>query len=584
MTDFDVDLFVIGAGSGGVRAARIAAGYGARVMIAEEFRIGGTCVIRGCVPKKLYVYASRFRDEFEDAAGFGWDLPGEPSFDWSRLVSAKENEITRLSGLYRKGLDGAGVSVVECRAEVEGPHEVRLADGRLVTAKYILVAVGGAPVRAPAVPGVEHAITSNEIFDLDVFPKSLFVVGGGYIAVEFASVFARLGAQVTMAIRADTSPLAGARAHALLELAGLVTDHDGRRSAHRRGGGVELRELRDYVPGDPLRAVAWKATARRQRPLVRTTEDDTRHHLQLLVDVGPALRVGPEGERPLDRLLDLAAALLQAASADRVGLTLFDTRIVSHLDAEVGHAALRRCKQRLLDATHLVDDDLTEVPDTEVLARVAAHLDRDAPGQFDFTRSARARASFTLSSVDPLREAIDESAVHTAVARALLADRAKARSLVAQRVRSARWAKDPSGARLRLACAMFGLPLEYRSAPDSAGRNAGFAEALLRGRRPGGPRTLVVLSDLSTLDPQGQAGRALRTLSHHKQQVVLLCPPSTPEEAVVAWRRAGATVQRVSSPRSGSSGESPSLRSSRLRPIPSSRDAADRLPPQASTT
>jgi len=228
-----------------------------------------------------------------------------------------------------------------------------------------------------------------------------------------------------MAIRADTGPVADARAHALLELAGLVTDHDGRRSAHRRGGGVELRELRDYVPGDPLRAVAWKATARRQRPLVRTTEDDTRHHLQLLVDVGPALRVGPEGERPLDRLLDLAAALLQAASADRVGLTLFDTRIVSHLDAEVGHAALRRCKQRLLDATHLVDDDLTEVPDTEVLARVAAHLDRDAPGQFDFTRSARARASFTLSSVDPLREAIDESAVHTAVARALLADRAR---------------------------------------------------------------------------------------------------------------------------------------------------------------
>ena len=203
MAEFDVDLFVIGAGSGGVRTARIAAGYGAKVMIAEEFRIGGTCVIRGCVPKKLYVYASRFKDEFEDAAGFGWDLPGEPSFDWSRLVDAKEKEITRLSGLYRKGLDSAGVSVVECRAEVEGPHEVRLADGRLVTTKYILVAVGGAPVRLPAVPGVEHAITSNEIFDLNAFPKSLFVVGGGYIAVEFASIFARLGAQVTMAIRAD---------------------------------------------------------------------------------------------------------------------------------------------------------------------------------------------------------------------------------------------------------------------------------------------------------------------------------------------------------------------------------------------
>ena len=387
-----------------------------------------------------------------------------------------------------------------------------------------------------------------------------------------------------LSVRADAGPFEPARAQALLQLAGLVTDRDGRRSAHRRGGGVELRELRDYVPGDPLRAVAWKATARRQRPLVRTTEDDTRHHVQLVVDIGPALRVGPEGERPLDHAIDLAAALLQMAAADRVGLTLFDTRIVSHLDAEVGHAALRRCKQRLLDATHIVDDDLTEVPDTEVLARVAAHLDRDAPGQFDFTRSPRGRASFALSGVDPLREAVDESAVHTAVARALLADRVRARSLVAQRVRSARWAKDPSGARLRLACALFGLPLEYRAAPDTAGRNAGFAEALLRSRRAGGPRTLIVLSDLNALDPEGPAGRALRTLIHHKQQVVLLCLPSTPEQTLAAWRRAGAAIQRVPPPRSGSSGTSPSLRSSVLRPIPSSLDAAERLPSQASTT
>ena len=204
MSDFDVDLFVIGAGSGGVRSARIAAGYGARVMIAEEFRIGGTCVIRGCVPKKLYVYASRFVDEFEDAAGFGWTIPQAPQFDWRKLVDAKEKEITRLSGLYRKGLDGAKVEIVESRAVVEGPHEVRIVkDGRIVRAKYILVATGGEPTREPEAPGVEHAITSNEIFDLPEFPRSLFVVGGGYIALEFASVFARLGSQVHVSMRAD---------------------------------------------------------------------------------------------------------------------------------------------------------------------------------------------------------------------------------------------------------------------------------------------------------------------------------------------------------------------------------------------
>lgn len=204
MSDFDVDFFVIGAGSGGVRSARIAAGYGARVMIAEEFRIGGTCVIRGCVPKKLYVYASRFVDEFADAAGFGWTISQPPQFDWRRLVESKEKEITWLSGLYRKGLDGAKVEIVESRALVEGPNEVRIVnDGRLVRAKYILVATGGEPTKLPNAPGIEHTITSNEIFDLPELPKRLFILGGGYIGLEFASVFARLGSEVTVAMRAD---------------------------------------------------------------------------------------------------------------------------------------------------------------------------------------------------------------------------------------------------------------------------------------------------------------------------------------------------------------------------------------------
>src|SRR5580658_549888 len=200
--NFDVDLFVIGAGSGGVRAARIAAGHGAKAMIAEESRIGGTCVIRGCVPKKLLVYASRFADAFRDAEGFGWSV-GETRFEWPKLVAAKENEITRLSQAYRANLGNSGVETIEQRAEVIGAHQVRLADGREIASRHILVATGARPEFLPFVEGLEHAITSNEIFDLATFPRRLLVVGGGYIAVEFASLFRRLGAEVTQIMRAD---------------------------------------------------------------------------------------------------------------------------------------------------------------------------------------------------------------------------------------------------------------------------------------------------------------------------------------------------------------------------------------------
>ena len=202
MTAYDVDLFVIGAGSGGTRAARIAAGHGARVMIAEEDRIGGTCVIRGCVPKKLFVYASRFLDEFEDAAGFGWTL-GERSFDWPTLRETVGREVTRLSGLYRKGLEGAGVAIREERATIAGPHTVRLASGETVTAGHILIATGGYPAFDPPIPGGELGISSNEVFHLPSLPKRMLVVGGGYIALEFASVFARLGVAVTVLHRGD---------------------------------------------------------------------------------------------------------------------------------------------------------------------------------------------------------------------------------------------------------------------------------------------------------------------------------------------------------------------------------------------
>ncbi|HVI28018.1 glutathione-disulfide reductase [Hansschlegelia sp.] len=197
MSEYDVDLFVIGAGSGGVRAARVAAGYGARVAIAEEFRIGGTCVVRGCVPKKLLVYASRFPDAFEDAQGFGWSLPQAPQFSWPALIAAKDREIARLSGLYEANLERSNVIVHQQRAVIDGPHAVRLADGGRITAGAILIATGGHPV-AMEFPGLELAISSNEALDLAELPERIVIQGGGYIAVEFASVFAALGVETIL--------------------------------------------------------------------------------------------------------------------------------------------------------------------------------------------------------------------------------------------------------------------------------------------------------------------------------------------------------------------------------------------------
>jgi glutathione reductase (NADPH) len=198
----DVDLFVIGAGSGGVRAARIAAGYGAKVMIAEEYRVGGTCVIRGCVPKKLLVYAARFADEFEDAAGYGWTVP-EPSFDWPTLIANKDREIARLELAYTTNLERAKVAIVKSRAVIVDPHTVRLADGRTVQAKHILIATGAAPSLGKDIEGHHHVISSNEAFHLEELPKRILIQGGGYIAVEFAGIFNGLGSEVTLVYRGD---------------------------------------------------------------------------------------------------------------------------------------------------------------------------------------------------------------------------------------------------------------------------------------------------------------------------------------------------------------------------------------------
>ena len=200
MANYDFDLFVIGGGSGGVRAGRMAAGRGLKVGVAEEFRYGGTCVIRGCVPKKLFVYASHFSEDFEDAAGFGWQV-GERRFDWPTLIANKDKEIARLSALYERGLNNAGAQIIHSRAKLRDAHTIHLStENRTVSADKILIATGGWP-SVPEVPGIEHAITSNEAFHLPQLPRRALVVGGGYIAVEFAGIFHGLGVETKLLYR-----------------------------------------------------------------------------------------------------------------------------------------------------------------------------------------------------------------------------------------------------------------------------------------------------------------------------------------------------------------------------------------------
>ena len=202
MAEFDVDLFVIGGGSGGVRAARIAAGYGARVMVAEEYRMGGTCVIRGCVPKKLFVLGSHVRHEIADAAGFGWIIP-TARFDWPTLIANKDKEIARLEAAYTTNVEKSGARIVKTRAVLQDAHTLKLATGETVSAKYVLIATGGAPNHGPVIPGIEHVISSNEAFHLKKLPKKILIQGGGYIALEFACIFAGYGSDVTVVYRGD---------------------------------------------------------------------------------------------------------------------------------------------------------------------------------------------------------------------------------------------------------------------------------------------------------------------------------------------------------------------------------------------
>ena len=259
MAGFDFDLFTIGAGSGGVRASRLAAGLGARVAIAEVSRVGGTCVLRGCVPKKLLVMASHFAEDFADSRGFGW-TPGEASFHWPALIGAKDKELDRLNGVYLRLLKDSGVTLVEGKARLVDAHTVEVA-GRRFTAERILLATGGWP-HLPPIPGIELALTSNEALDLVRLPKRLAVVGGGYIAVEFAGIFNALGVEVVQMARGDgllrgfdqdiRATLAeemgkkGIRLHLGTQVESIASNGDGGLSLGLAGGG-ETVEVDDVL-------------------------------------------------------------------------------------------------------------------------------------------------------------------------------------------------------------------------------------------------------------------------------------------------------------------------------------------------
>ncbi|WP_375270933.1 glutathione-disulfide reductase [Sphingomonas sp.] len=197
MADYDYDLFVIGAGSGGTRAARVSAAHGAKVAVAEEYRVGGTCVIRGCVPKKLLVYGAHFAEDLKDAKRFGWQVPDQCAFDWKTLTSNVFEEVDRINRAYTTTIENSGGEIIHQRATISGPNEVTLADGTKKTAKTILVAVGAHPM-VPECPGYEHGITSNEAFHLDEVPRRILIAGAGYIANEFAGIFHQLGAHVIL--------------------------------------------------------------------------------------------------------------------------------------------------------------------------------------------------------------------------------------------------------------------------------------------------------------------------------------------------------------------------------------------------
>lgn len=335
-------------------------------------------------------------------------------------------------------------------------------------------------------------------------------------------------------------------AEPLLARRGAWRDRAGRHINRQAGSGLELRELRDYVPGDALRTVAWKATARRQRPVVRSFEEESVRRIQLLVDMGPTMRAGEAGQTPLDAAVDLCATLAERGVHDRVGLTSFDHRVYGHLKPASGRAHLQRQLHHLMDLTRVVDDDLTETSDAELLARIGAFLEAQDALQLRRVGDAPWRPSVARTLVDPLAELYDEGALYEAVTRYLAHERDRGHAALFAKSRPAR---ETRSARLRLFCALRGLPVAYRLTGPADARETGLRDAVGRSLMPGGPERLIVFSDLRGLNPDGDGIRALRLASARKKQVVVVPlgrPPTTP--VVRALRAAHVRLQRVPLP------------------------------------
>ena len=320
-------------------------------------------------------------------------------------------------------------------------------------------------------------------------------------------------------------PVPRALGVALLRRITAARDREGRQLDRQSGSGLELRELRDYVPGDPLKAIAWKASGRRQRWLVRAFEDESMRRFQVLLDIGPAMRSGRPGEAPLDRAIDLAALLLSFSAAERVGLTTFDHRVVAHLRPETGRAHGQRLLQQLLDVTRVVDEDLTDTCDAELFARIGALLEAQEGLSLRRLPHDLSRIAQTEILVDPIRELYDESAIFTHVSQVIAQDRDRGHALLHGKARPA---AELASARLRLFCALNALPLPYRFATGAESAEQGLAAALRRNLLAGGPQTMVLLADLSGLSPGGLALRTMGLCRAHKRQIVAVALGAPP--------------------------------------------------------
>ncbi|MFN3198655.1 MAG: DUF58 domain-containing protein [Bradymonadia bacterium] len=325
--------------------------------------------------------------------------------------------------------------------------------------------------------------------------------------------------EVAVTVRPEA--VASKRVGQMLRPVGARRSREGRHLNRMRGHGLEIRELTHYTPGDPLKHIAWKASARRDDLLVRVFEEETQRHLQLLVDIGPSMRAGEVGASPLDLALDACTHLLLTCDRDRLGVTTYDTRVYGHLRPGRGAVHRQRLQQHLLDLTGVIDEDLTEITDAELLARVGAFIERQQ-GAFLRQHAEEAnRPQIARSMADPLREIYDEAAVFAEVTRYLAEDRDRGHATLFAKARPA---MDLLSARLRLFCALRGIPLPYRITGGASDRGVGLKAAISQNLKPGAAETLIIFTDLRGFDPDNGVFKALRLARSHRKHVIVIHP------------------------------------------------------------